>query len=299
MASENTYWRAPELGEPHTLELRGGRLRAFDAGSGAPIVFVHGALVNANLWRKVIARLTAEFRCVALDMPLGSHELALPDADLSPPALADLIAEAVGTLGLDDVVLVGNDTGGGLCQLVVDRHPDRVGRLLLTSCDAYEQFPPRFFEVLLAPAAVPVLVPILFGPLRLRALRGLPIAYGWLMHSKLDPKVSDSWVLPGLTNAAVREDTRRLLKGIEPSYLLDAAARFSRFRKPVTIAWSRDDKFFWHRNAERLAAAFPNSRLEWIDRARTFSPEDRPDRVAELVAELARRPATKPGAQAA
>jgi pimeloyl-ACP methyl ester carboxylesterase len=252
--------------------------------------------VNANLWRKVTPRLAGEFRCVALDMPLGSHQLALPDADLSPPALADLIADAIAVLGLDDAVLVGNDTGGALCQLVVDRHPERVGRLLLTSCDAYEQFPPRFFEILLAPAAIPALVPILFGPLRLRALRGLPIAYGWLMHSKLDPKVSDSWALPGLTNAAIREDTRRLLKGIEPSYLLDAAARFPRFTKPVTIAWSADERIFSKRNAERLASAFPNARLEWIENSRTFSPEDRPDRVAELVAELARRKTPEPAA---
>jgi pimeloyl-ACP methyl ester carboxylesterase len=291
MASENTYWRAPELGEPRVLELRGARLRAFERGSGQAVVFVHGALVNANLWRKVVAGLPDGFRSVALDIPLGSHELAVPDADLSPPALADLIADAIDTLGLDDVILVGNDTGGGLCQLVIDRHPERVGGLLLTSCDAYEQFPPRFFEVLLAPAAVPPLVPILFGPLRIRALRRLPIAYGWLMRSALEPRVSDSWVLPGLTSAAVREDTRRLLKEIDASYLLDAASRFSRFTKPVTIAWSRDDKFFLHRNAERLATAFPDSRLEWIDNSRTFSPEDQPDRVVELVVELARRSA--------
>jgi pimeloyl-ACP methyl ester carboxylesterase len=299
MASENTCWRAPELGETRELETSGGTLRAFVTGSGPDLVFVHGALVNANLWRKVIGRLASDFRCVALDMPLGSHELPMPDADLTPPGLADLIAEAIEALELDEPTLVGNDTGGALSQLVIDRHPERVGRLMLTSCDAYEQFPSRFFEIVLAPLMLPALVPILFAPLRLRAPRNTPLAFGWLMHTKVDPEAGDSYLLPGLTSKEIRADTKQVFEGIDPSYLLEAAARFSRFEKPVTIAWSRDDKFFHHRNAERLAAAFPDARLEWIEGARTFSAEDRPDRVAELAAELARRPAKEAAAGAA
>ncbi len=290
MASDYTYWRAPELGEPHEIEVPRGRMRVFEAGQGPTIVFVHGALVNANLWRKVVPELSGSHRCVTLDMPLGSHELPLPGADLSPTGLAGLIASAIAELELEDVTLVGNDTGGGLSQIVVANHRERIGRLFLTSVDAYEQFPPAFFKYLLFPPAMS-LAPVLFAPLRVRAARRLPIAYGWLMHSKLDPEAGDSYVLPALTNKSVRADTKRFLEGLDPSYLLDAAATFASFDRPVTIAWSRDDKFFWHRNADRLAAAFPDSRLEWIEDSRTFSPEDQPGRVAELVAELVERPA--------
>src|SRR5688500_4825325 len=168
MGNENRYWRDPALGEAIEVETRGGRIRAFSAGSGEPIVFVHGALVNANLWRKVVPILASDFRCVTLDMPLGSHELAMPQADLSPTGLADLIAEAIGALGIERPTLVGNNSGGALSQIAVSRHPDLVSRLVLTSCDAYDEFPPRFFDLLLWPTRFPALARALFAPLRIR-----------------------------------------------------------------------------------------------------------------------------------
>ena len=101
MGTENKFWRDSSLGTPRELELSGGPMRVFEAGKGEPIVFVHGALVNANLWRKVVPRLSPDFHCVTLDMPLGSHELPVPDADLSTLGIADMIAEAVEALGLE------------------------------------------------------------------------------------------------------------------------------------------------------------------------------------------------------
>ena len=292
MSDTKTYWRDPALGEARDLDVPGGKLRIFEAGSGSPIVFVHGLLVNANLWRKVVPRLVPDFRCVSLDMPLGSHELAMPHADLSPPGLANLIADAIEAAGLEDVTLVANDTGGGLSQLVITRRPERIGRLVLTSCDAYDNFPPRFFKVVLAPALIPGAARFVFAPMRFRRMRELPIAFGWLMHSKLEADAGDSYTLPALTSGSVGTDVRRAMRGIHPRYTLDAAKRFGEFQRPVLIAWSRDDRFFPLAHAERLANDFPNARLEWIDRSRTFSPEDRPDRLAELAAGFVREPAT-------
>ena len=146
---DKATWRDPALGTARELDLPGGRLRCFEAGKGAPIVFVHGLLVNANLWRKVVAKLSPDFRCIALDLPLGSHTLPMPEnADLSVYALAALIADAIEELGLEDVTLVGNDTGGALCQVVVTRRPERIGRLVLTSCDYRDDFPPAMFGYL-------------------------------------------------------------------------------------------------------------------------------------------------------
>src|SRR5918999_1886940 len=197
--SDRASWRAPELGPARTLDLGGGRrIRAHVTGEGPPIVFVHGVLVNANLWRKVVPRLAGHTR-VALDLPLGSHLEPMPkDADLTPPALADLIADSLEALDLRDVTLVGNDTGGGLSQIVATRRPERVGALVLTSCDAFDNFPPRFFRIVLAPARIPGAVPVAFGSLRLRAMRRLPIAYGWLTNGPIDREADDSYVLPVL-----------------------------------------------------------------------------------------------------
>ena len=285
-----TYWRHPGLGQARELDLPQGRLRIFEAGTGEPIVFVHGLLVNANLWRKVIPRLSPDFRTVALDLPLGSHELPLPEADLSPHGLADLIADAIEAAGLENVTLVGNDTGGALCQLVVTRRPERVGRLVLTSCDAYDNFPPRFFQIVLAPALIPGVARLLFAPMRFRAPRNLPIAFGWLAHQKLDADASDSYALPTLESRAVSADVTRVMKGVHKRYTLAAAEKFGDFDKPVLLAWSRDDKFFGAEDAERLARDFPNARLEWIENARTFSAEDQPERLAGLIAGFVREP---------
>jgi pimeloyl-ACP methyl ester carboxylesterase len=290
-------WRSPDLGPAQTLDLGGGRrIRAHLTGAGPPIVFVHGALVNANLWRKVVPRLDG-FTRVTLDLPLGSHLEPMPkDADLRPPALADLIADALAALELTDVTLVGNDTGGGLSQIVATRRPERVGALVLTSCDAFENFPPPFFRVVLAPARIPGAVPVAFGALRLRALRRLPIAFGWLTNEPIDRDAEDSYVLPVLTRGPVRRDLRKLLGGLDPAYTLDAAAKLAKWDRPALIAWSERDRFFPPEHAERLAKVIPNARLEWIEGARTFSMEDKPERLAEVLLAFVRERA---GARAA
>jgi pimeloyl-ACP methyl ester carboxylesterase len=283
MAIERASWRSEALGPARTLDLSEGRIRAHMTGEGPPIVFVHGALVNANLWRKVVPRLEGYTR-VTLDLPLGSHLESMPaGADMSAPGLALMIAEAVEALGLDDVTVVGNDTGGGLTQLVAVRRPERIGRLVLTSSDAFDNFPPRFFRIAFAPARIPGVIPVAFSPLRLRPLRRLPIAYGWLSKNPIDRDAEDSYLLPVLTRGEIRRDVRRVLAGLDPKYTLDAAARLTAFDKPVLIAWSAEDRFFPTEHAERLAKLLPDARLEWIEGARTFSPEDRPERLAELI----------------
>jgi pimeloyl-ACP methyl ester carboxylesterase len=291
MEAERASWRSDALGPARALELAAGRIRAHVTGDGPPIVFLHGVLVNANLWRKVVPGLDGHRR-VTLDLPLGSHLESMPrEADLSPPGLADMVADAIEALGLEDVTVVGNDTGGALTQILATRRPGRIARLVLTSCDAFDIFPPRFFRIAFAPARMPGVIPVGFGALRLRALRRLPIAFGWLTNEPIDREAEDSYVLPVLTRGEIRRDLRRVLSGLDPRYTLDAAARLTAFKKPALIAWSSDDRFFPSAYAERLAKVLPASRLEWIDGARTFSPEDRPDRLAELIGSFVRAPA--------
>jgi pimeloyl-ACP methyl ester carboxylesterase len=282
-------WRSPDLGPARTLDLGGGRrIRTHVTGEGPPIVFVHGALVNANLWRKVVPRLEGHTR-VTLDMPLGSHLEPMPKhADMSALALANLLADAIEALDLSDVTIVGNDTGGGLTQIVAARRPERIGALVLTSCDAFENFPPRFFRIVLAPARIPGAIPVAFGGLRLRPLRRLPIAYGWLTNGPIDPDAEDSYVLPVLTRGPIRRDVRKLLGGFDPSLTLDAAAKLTSWDRPALIAWSENDRFFPPEHGERLAKLIPGARFEPIEGARTFSPEDRPERLAELIGDFAR-----------
>lgn len=286
----NAHWRAPELGEARTLELDGGRLNVHVRGEGPAVVFVHGLLVNANLWRKVVPLLDG-FTRVTLDLPLGSHLQPMGARSLTPDDLAELIGEAVTALGLSDVTLVGNDTGGALCQIAASHRPGWLGRLVLTSCDAFEHFPPRAFKPLFAGLAAPGGALAALAPLRARPLRRAPIAYGWLVHEPIPDAPSDSYVLPSLESAEVRADLRRVCAGVDARHTLEAAERLRDFDRPALIAWSADDKFFARANGERLAATIPGAHFELVAGARTFSPEDRPQRLAELIGSFARETA--------
>ena len=289
--AERAAWRDPALGTARTLDLPSGRLEAFEAGAGPPVVFVHGLLVNANLWRKVVAELATDFRCIALDLPLGAHRHPVGDgADVSPTGLADLIADAVEALGLEEVTLVGNDTGGALCQIVVTRRPERIGRLVLTSCDYRDNFPPAMFAYFKPAARIPGAFKLLMAPMRLRGPRRLPFAFGWLVKRPIDREAEDSYVLGAITRPELASDVKRVILALDKRDSNEAADRLGEFTKPALVAWSREDRFFRPEHGEQLARDLPNARLEWIDEARTFSPEDQPGRLAELIAGFVREP---------
>lgn len=134
---------AASLGAYQTVTLPQGKIRYREAGSGPPIVFVHGLLVNGDLWRRVVPHLSESFRCIVPDLPLGSHQSSMPEsADLSLPGLAGIVHELIVSLDIDEVTLVGADTGGAISQMVIARHSERIARLALTNCDAYRRFPP-------------------------------------------------------------------------------------------------------------------------------------------------------------
>jgi len=276
------------------LTLQQGTIRYRDEGTGPTLFFVHGALVDGRLWEPVVDRLRDRFRCVVPDLPLGSHELPLKaHADLSPHGLAALIAQIIEALDLSDVTLIGNDTGGALCQLLVVAEPERIGRLVLTDCDAFEDFPPKAFKALVAAAKVPGALRALLEPMRSKRARRLPLAYGWLTKRPVPDDVMDGWTLRALQDPGVMADLRKALAGLSPRVLLDNSPKLTSFDKPVLLVWSREDKFFKVENAHRLAAVFPNARVEELTDAYAFVSWDQPDRVAELVGAFADQAAGK------
>jgi pimeloyl-ACP methyl ester carboxylesterase len=279
------------LGERKEVDLPQGTIAYRERGAGEPIVFVHGLLVNGDLWRKVVPELSKDYRCVVPDLPLGSHERPMKkEADLSPHGMAKLIADFLAALDLRDVTLVGNDTGGAFCQIVVTRHPERIGRLVLTPCDAYDNFPPRFFKYLLAPAALPGGARMLLQLMRSARLRNSPIGFGWLSKKGIDPSITDSWLRPARTDPGVGRDLAKVMRGVNPRYTLEAAERLGEFHRPVLIVWTPEKDFFKWEHAEALAKAFPDARLERVEDSYTFVSEDQPERLAKLIGEFARKP---------
>jgi pimeloyl-ACP methyl ester carboxylesterase len=270
---------------PKEIRLPAGTIRYRDTGAGTPLVFVHGLLVDGTLWRKVTPLLEGEFRCVVPDLPLGSHRVPMsPDADLSPPGVARIVADFIAALDLEDVTLIGNDTGGAICQLVATEHPERLGRLVLTPCDAYENFLPPAFRPMQYAARVPGLLTALLQTARLGPIQRSPLGFGLLISpDSIDPQVIDSWLRPFFSNRGVRRDTIKFLKAISNRYTLEAAERLRDFDRPTLIAWAPEDRFFKLAYGERLAAAIPDARLVRIEDSRTFVSEDQPERLAELI----------------
>ncbi|HZL48827.1 MAG TPA: alpha/beta hydrolase [Solirubrobacteraceae bacterium] len=271
------------------LELPQGRIRYRDTGAGRPIVFVHGLLVNGQLWRKVTPLLEGEFRCVVPDWPLGSHRIALaPSADRSPRGMAHLIADFLEAMELEEVTLVANDTGGAIAQLLVTERPARIGRLVLTPCDAYENFFPPAFKPLQWLARVPSALTLAAQPMRVAALRRSPLGFGLLSKRPIPDELTWRWLEPSLTDRDVRRDVIGLLRGVDSRDTLAAAEKLRTFDRPTLIAWAREDIVFKRRFAERLASDIPNSRLELIEDSRTYVSEDQPRRLAELIGAFVR-----------
>ena len=270
------------------LKLRQGTIRYRESGEGPPIVFVHGLLVDGRLWRKVTPLLEDRFRCIVPDLPLGSHREPMnPDADLSPPGLARIVAGFMEALDLEDVTLVANDTGGAISQITAAHHPERIGRLLLTNCDAFENFLPPAFRPMQWAARVPGGLTGMMAGMRFAPLRRLPNAYGRLIKRDFAGAPTRDWVDPYLTNKGVRRDTIKVLKGIDPKHTFEAAERLREFDRPALLAWAVEDRFFKLSFAERLARMIRGARLEKIEDSYTFVSEDQPERLAELTGTFA------------
>lgn len=258
-----------------------------ERGTGDPVVFLHPFVTTARHWRKVVPQLEGSMRCILPTLPLGAHTLPISrDADLSPPGQAEIVVQILDALGIERAVLVGNDTGGGIAQVAAAQHPERVSGLVLVSCDAYEVFPPRMFAYLKLAAYVPGAMRLLAHSMRIPGVLRLPFTFGWVTKRPIDGEVLRSYTAAlrdrDLLDDVVR-DTVKVVKGLSPRHTMAAAESLRTFDGPVLVAWGAEDRFFPGRLAERLAREIPRAQLEWIEDARTFVPEDQPERLAELI----------------
>ena len=275
---------SPQLGEEHRVEVPAGVIDYRECGTGSPIVFVHGVGVNGDLWRSVVPRLADHHRCISPDLPWGSHSIPLkPDADLSLPGMARIVADFLEALDLDDVAIVANDTGGAVAQALVGLHPERIDRLVLTSCDAYEKFPPTPQKYLEIVARSRLLMSIVAYTVRFKMIQRLPTAYGFVTSRPMPADIMRSFTDPIRLNAGVRRDFRRMLRAVDTKYTFEAAARLTSFDKPALVLWAQNDKIFPREHGQRLAKVLPQGKFELVANSRTFIPEDQPEVLAAAV----------------
>jgi pimeloyl-ACP methyl ester carboxylesterase len=252
-----------------------------------PVVFVHGILVDGQLWHHAAEGLARRgFRCIVPTWPLGSHRHPVREpAALSLSGVAEMVNDAIVALNLSDVTLVGSDTGGGICQLVVDAHPERIGRLVLTNCDAFDKCPPFPFDVAFKTLRGPVTIKVLMDGLRWRTLRHSPLGFGLLIN-RPDPDITSAWLQPCLNDSRICRDLAALLRRVDTTDLTDVATRLPLFTKPVTLVWGQRDRCFTPGLGRRLAALFSNGKLIEVPDAKTFVALDNPDAVIDAIAEI-------------
>jgi pimeloyl-ACP methyl ester carboxylesterase len=279
-----------------TIELSAGTIEYEDTGGDGPVlVLLHGLMMDASLWDGPVADLAADHRCVVPTLPLGAHRRAMrADADLSLPGVARLVAEFLDRLGLRDVVLVGNDTGGALVQLLMCDGADRVGRAVLVSCDAFDNFPPGLTgrTLVLSGKLPPRLFGLFMQQMRLRMLRRLPIAFGWL--TRRGDAATARWIGPVLRQPDIRRDAVRVLRAAaaDTGLLLSTAARLPGFKRPTLVVWAAEDRVMPPEHGRRLAALLPQGRLAEVADSYTLVPLDQPAELARLIREFTRAPHT-------
>lgn len=280
-------WRAAELGPAHEIALPQGRLRYHDRGSGPAILFSHGWLANANLWRHVVARLADRHRCIVPDLPLGAHLVPMGAAlDGTPNGIGRLLNDLVDALELGSIVLVGNDSGGAYAQIATAQRPERVAHLVLNACETpYDPFPPTAFDGLKLAASAPESLAALLAPLRDRAVRHGPAAFGGLVKHPIDEAVSDSYALPILEIPGIADDAARVMAAASRDFVAPAGERLiAGYSGPVTFIWPTEDRFFSLPNVRRYAGELQRAAVELVENAYAFTPEDQPARFAELLA---------------
>jgi pimeloyl-ACP methyl ester carboxylesterase len=272
------------------IELSAGTIDYEDTGGEGPvIVLLHGLMMNASLWDAAIADLSADYRCVAPTLPLGAHRRAMrAGADLSLPGIARLVTEFLDRLDLHDVTLVGNDTGGALVQLLISDGAARAGRVVLVSCDAFDNFPPGLTGKTLVLTGK--LAPWMFGAfmqqMRIRLVRRLPIAFGWLTIR--GDAATRRWMNPVLKQPEIRRDTVRVLRAVaaEPQLLVNAAKDLPGFDRPALVVWARGDRVMPPEHGRRLAELLPHGRLAEVADSYTLIPLDQPARLVQAIREF-------------
>ena len=263
------------------VALPAGSIDYSDTGGDGPVlVFGHGLLMNESQWRKVIPLLDG-YRCVTPTLPLGAHRSPMrASADLTQRGVARILADFLEALDVTDVTLVLNDWGGGQF-MVSDGRADRVGRMVLASCEAFDNFPPRPARPAVALCRVPGGTALFLRLLSTGFVRHNKQAWGGLSKARIPDAVLDDWFDPAMRSAEIRRDLRKFATGTPPrKTLLKWASQLSTFDRPVLVAWATEDRMMPLKHARRLVELFPDARLVEIEDSWTLIPEDQPEKFA-------------------
>jgi pimeloyl-ACP methyl ester carboxylesterase len=280
------------------LELSAGVIEYEDTGAGGPVLVLLGGLaMDGSVWDPLVALLRSEHRCVVPTLPLGAHRVPMkPDADLSLRGFARMVAELLERLDLREVTLVHNDHAAALA--LAGENPPRVARLVISSCEAFENYPPGLpGKNMRLTAMIPGGILLAMQALRVRPLRRLPIAFGWMSKRPLPDELVDRWLRPVQSNRGVRRDLRKYAAGARRGEMLEVCERLRGFARPTLVVWTPEDRVQRPEHGRRLAELLPDARLVEIRDSYTLIMRDQPEAFADAIRRFVRerQPAAAPG----
>ena len=267
------------------VQLHAGTIEYQDVGSGPVVVLVHGLAMNGAQWRHVVADLRSGYRCVLPTLPMGAHRQPMRrGADLSLRGMCRLLAEFIERLDLRSVTLCFNDWCGAQV-MIAEGLMERVERLVLVSCEAFDNYPPGIPGWVAARSAeLPGGLAVLAQAVRFRWIRQLPVAFGWMSKRGIPEEVFQEWLRP-LRRREIRRDVRKYAGDTRRGKrdLTAATSVLPSFDRPVLIVWASEDRIMPRQHGRRLAGVFPDSQLVEIADSYTLIPEDQP---AQLTSHL-------------
>ncbi|AZM59465.1 MULTISPECIES: alpha/beta fold hydrolase [unclassified Streptomyces] len=264
------------------IALSAGTIEYEDTGGEGPVVvLLHGLLHDSSVWRKVIAVLRPGHRLIAPTLPYGAHRRPMTRPP-TPDLVNELIVEFLDRLDLRDVTLVESDCGRA--QTVAARHPERLARLVLISCEAFDNYPPGLpGKMITAACRIPGGIPLMVRTLGLKPLRRLPVGFGALTLRPVPDEIVERWLRPLRTDPAIRRDFRHYGTHVRRFELLEAAQGLRYFDRPALVVWAAEDRMMPREHGRLLAELLPRGRLVELKRTRTLIAEDRPERLASLL----------------
>jgi pimeloyl-ACP methyl ester carboxylesterase len=278
------------------LELTAGTISYEDTGGHGPVlVLLGGVVMNGSVWDPMVDDLRRDHRCIVPTLPLGAHRRPMrPDADLSLAGFGRMVAELLERLHLRDATLVQNDHAAAL--VLAGERNERVGRLVISSCEAFENYPPGLpGKNLRLTAMVPGGIFLAMQAMRLHPMRRLPISFGWLAKRPLPDELVDGWLRPLQSQRSIRRDLRRYAAGARRRQMLEVCERLPSFDRPVLVVWTPEDRVQRPDHGRRLADLLPNARLTEIPDSYTLIMRDQPEVFARAVREFVRTNPAKPG----
>jgi len=268
----------------HSVETPSGRISYTSAGSGPVALFVHGVVLNKHLWRHQLAGLSDIRRCIAVDLLAhGDTEIA-PDQDVSVTANAKMLKEVLDALKIDQVDLVGNDSGGGIAQIFAALNPERVRTLTLTNCDTHDNWPPEAFKPFVDMVKAGGLRDTLSAMLHDKNVYRSPEALG-LAYERPDAVTDatiDTYLQPLVRTEQRTRDLERFVLAFDNVHTVSIEPQLRALKAPALIIWGDDDIYFDVKWSEWLEEALSGTRRRVVlEGARIFFPEERSQRFNE------------------